>query len=103
MHRITVKQKTINTRMNNNMIISGLHLDLTVALKNIVNEKMEKIFKHEEKIIREVEDFKEPLHVKGMYRKQTLQVGGMHSGRTLHMREIYRGQVKGMYKEGHYK
>ena len=38
--------------MNNNMIISGLHLDLTVALKNIVNEKMEKIFKHEEKIIR---------------------------------------------------
>jgi putative sigma-54 modulation protein len=51
-HRNTVKQKTTNTHMNNNMIISGLHLDLTVALKNIVNEKMEKIFKHEEKIIR---------------------------------------------------
>ena len=38
--------------MNNNMIISGLHLDLSQALKNIVNEKMEKIFKHEENIIR---------------------------------------------------
>ncbi len=38
--------------MKNNMIISGLHLDLSQALKNIVNEKMEKIFKHEEKIIR---------------------------------------------------
>ena len=41
-----------NTHMNNNLIISGLHLDLSPALKNIVNEKMEKIFKHEEKIIR---------------------------------------------------
>jgi putative sigma-54 modulation protein len=38
--------------MNNNLIISGLHLDLTDALKNIVSEKMLKIFKHEEKIIR---------------------------------------------------
>ena len=41
-----------NTYMNNNLIISGLHLDLSQALKNIVNEKMEKIFKHEENIIR---------------------------------------------------
>jgi putative sigma-54 modulation protein len=38
--------------MKNNLIISGLHLDLTDALKNIVNDKMEKIFKHDEKIIR---------------------------------------------------
>jgi putative sigma-54 modulation protein len=51
MHRKTVNKKT-NTHMKNNMIISGLHLDLSPALKNIVNEKMEKIFKHEERIIR---------------------------------------------------
>ena len=51
-HRNTVKHKTLNIHMNNNLIISGLHLDLSLALKNIVNEKMEKIFKHEEKIIR---------------------------------------------------
>ena len=38
--------------MKNNLIISGLHLDLTDALKNIVSDKMDKIFKHEEKIIR---------------------------------------------------
>ena len=38
--------------MNNSLIISGLHLDLSRALKNVVNEKMEKIFKHEERIIR---------------------------------------------------
>ena len=44
--------KNNKKHMNNNLIISGLHLDLSQALKNIVNEKMEKIFKHEEKIIR---------------------------------------------------
>ena len=38
--------------MKNNLIISGLHLDLTVPLKKLVHDKMEKIFKHEEKIIR---------------------------------------------------
>ena len=38
--------------MKNNLILSGLHLNLTDSLKNIVSEKMEKIFKHEEKIIR---------------------------------------------------
>ena len=34
------------------LIISGVHLDLTKALKNIVAEKVEKLFRHEQKIIR---------------------------------------------------
>ncbi len=34
------------------VIISGHHLDLTDALKNTVNEKVEKLFAHEERIIR---------------------------------------------------
>tara|TARA_A100001037_G_scaffold272941_1_gene269446 strand:- start:206 stop:580 length:375 start_codon:yes stop_codon:yes gene_type:complete len=34
------------------VIISGLHMDLTPAIKNMVYEKVEKLFKHEEKIIR---------------------------------------------------
>ena len=38
--------------MNENVIISGLHMDLTDALKSIVMEKTEKLFKHEESIIR---------------------------------------------------
>ena len=38
--------------MKNNLILSGLHLNLTDSLKSIVSEKMEKIFKHEERIIR---------------------------------------------------
>ena len=42
----------IKTHMKNNLILSGLHLNLTDSLKSIVSEKMEKIFKHEERIIR---------------------------------------------------
>ncbi|MDA7823257.1 ribosome-associated translation inhibitor RaiA [Opitutales bacterium] len=38
--------------MKNNLILSGLHLPLTDSHKEIVSTKMEKIFKHEEKIIR---------------------------------------------------
>ena len=34
------------------VIISGLHMDLTEAIKAIVHEKVEKLFVHEEKIIR---------------------------------------------------
>lgn len=37
---------------NNEVIISGVHMDLTEALKSIVREKAEKLFKHEERIIR---------------------------------------------------
>jgi len=51
MRRPTVNQKP-SSYMKNNLIISGLHLDLTVPLKKLVHDKMEKIFKHEEKIIR---------------------------------------------------
>ena len=38
--------------MSENVIISGLHMDLTDALKSIVMEKTGKLFKHEESIIR---------------------------------------------------
>ena len=33
------------------VIVSGLHMDLTPAIKTIIHEKVEKLFKHEEKII----------------------------------------------------
>ena len=38
--------------MNQNVILSGLHLELTDALKSIVHEKTERLFKHEDTIIR---------------------------------------------------
>ena len=45
-------QKINNAYMKNNLILSGLHLSLTDSHKDVVSSKMEKIFKHEEKIIR---------------------------------------------------
>lgn len=38
--------------MSNDIIISGVHMDLTDALKTIVNEKAAKLFQHEDRIIR---------------------------------------------------
>ena len=38
--------------MNQNVILSGLHLELTDALKSVVYEKTERLFKHEDAIIR---------------------------------------------------
>ena len=38
--------------MKNSLILSGVHFELKEGHKNLVSEKMEKIFKHEEKIIR---------------------------------------------------
>jgi len=52
-HFCTSKQpKIINAYMKNNLILSGLHLSLNENHKTVVASKMEKIFKHEEKIIR---------------------------------------------------
>ncbi len=43
--------------MNNNhpsheVIVSGIHLDLTPSIKAFVQEKMERLFRHEERIVR---------------------------------------------------
>lgn len=43
--------------MNNNnhpheIIVSGIHLELTAGLKTHVKEKMERLFRHEERIVR---------------------------------------------------
>ncbi|MDR1414064.1 MAG: ribosome-associated translation inhibitor RaiA [Puniceicoccales bacterium] len=38
--------------MSNEIIISGIHVDLTESLKNTVNEKVHKLFNHDKKIIR---------------------------------------------------
>ncbi|OIO59580.1 MAG: ribosomal subunit interface protein [Verrucomicrobia bacterium CG_4_10_14_3_um_filter_43_23] len=37
---------------NKEIILSGVHMDLTEALKSMVREKVEKLFRHEDRIIR---------------------------------------------------
>jgi putative sigma-54 modulation protein len=38
--------------MSHDLIISGIHLDLTDAMKETVYQKMERLFKHETRILR---------------------------------------------------
>ncbi|TVR50759.1 MAG: ribosome-associated translation inhibitor RaiA [Puniceicoccaceae bacterium] len=41
-----------NRTENHDVIIKGIHMELTDALKNIVHEKVTKLFRHEERIVR---------------------------------------------------
>ena len=58
----------MNSQNNHELIVSGIHLDLTPSLKFFVREKSEKLFRHEERIVRlrvELEcDSKEDISVR---------------------------------------
>jgi len=66
--------------MKNNLILSGVHFELKEGHKNLVSEKMEKIFKHEEKIIRArielVHDSKSSSHENEYMAKGHLELKG---------------------------
>ncbi|HUR57174.1 MAG TPA: ribosome-associated translation inhibitor RaiA [Opitutaceae bacterium] len=42
----------MNSQNNHDLIVSGIHLDLTPSLKTFVREKSERLFRHEERIVR---------------------------------------------------
>ena len=42
----------MNRQNNHELIISGIHLELTPSLKTYVQEKTERLFRHEERIVR---------------------------------------------------
>jgi putative sigma-54 modulation protein len=42
----------MNSQNKHELIVSGIHLDLTPSLKAYVQEKAERLFRHEERIIR---------------------------------------------------
>jgi putative sigma-54 modulation protein len=42
----------MNSQNNHELIVSGIHLDLTPSLKTFVREKAERLFRHEERIVR---------------------------------------------------
>jgi putative sigma-54 modulation protein len=42
----------MNSQNNHEVIVSGIHLDLTPSLKTFVHEKAERLFRHEERIVR---------------------------------------------------
>lgn len=41
-----------NINPSHEVIVSGIHLELTPAIKSFVQEKMERLFRHEERIVR---------------------------------------------------
>ena len=42
----------MNSQNNHEVIVSGIHLELTPSLKTFVHEKAERLFRHEERILR---------------------------------------------------
>lgn len=42
----------MNSQNNHEVIVSGIHLELTPSLKTFVREKTQRLFRHEERIIR---------------------------------------------------
>ena len=42
----------MNRQNSPELIVSGIHLDLTPSLKDFVREKVERLFRHEERIVR---------------------------------------------------
>jgi putative sigma-54 modulation protein len=42
----------MNSQNHREIIVSGIHLDLTPSLKTFVREKAERLFRHEERIVR---------------------------------------------------
>lgn len=42
----------MNSQNQHELIVSGIHLDLTPSLKTFVREKAERLFRHEERIVR---------------------------------------------------
>jgi putative sigma-54 modulation protein len=42
----------MNRQNNRELIVSGIHLELTPSLKVFVQEKMDRLFRHEERILR---------------------------------------------------
>ncbi|MCC5022064.1 MAG: ribosome-associated translation inhibitor RaiA [Candidatus Synoicihabitans palmerolidicus] len=57
----------INDSRANELIVSGIHLDLTPSLKTFVQEKADRLFRHEEQIVRlrveiECDSQQDPAH-----------------------------------------
>src|SRR5437016_4939711 len=45
-------RRNMNSQNHREIIVSGIHLDLTPSLKTFVREKTERLFRHEERIVR---------------------------------------------------
>lgn len=76
------------------VIISGLNMDLTDAIKNVVHAKVEKLFEHEDRIIRmrvELEyDPHKRTHQKEFIAKGHLEVAGNDHNASADTEDLYK-------------
>ena len=74
------KENTMEHNVQHDIIISGLNMELTDAIKDVVHEKVEKLFEHDDHIIRmrvELEyDPHQKSHEKEFIAKGHLEVRG---------------------------
>jgi putative sigma-54 modulation protein len=68
-----------NESSNHKVILKGVHLDLTEALKSIANEKVSRLFRHEDRIVRvrvELEHDKTTIKDKEFLAKGHIEIQG---------------------------
>ena len=69
----------MNSQNTHEVIVSGIHLELTPSLKTFVREKAERLFRHEERIIRlrvELECDRSPAAVVQFAAKGRIEIHG---------------------------
>ncbi len=72
-------RRNMNSQNQHEVIVSGIHLDLTPSLKTFVREKAERLFRHEERIIRlrvELQCDRNPAHGVQFTAKGHIQIHG---------------------------
>ena len=75
------------------VIVTGIHLDLTPSLKNYVQEKMERLFRHEAHIVRirvELECDRKHDHAHKFVAKAQVEVRGPNINCTAESEEMHK-------------
>lgn len=77
----------------NELILSGVHMDLTPALKNIVEEKADKLFRHESEILRirfELQYNANHSHDKEFEARGTIEINGPDMCVSVQSNDLYK-------------
>ncbi len=82
-----------HTNKSHEIIVTGIHLELTPSLKSFVQEKMERLFRHEAHIVRirvELECDRQHDHAHKFVAKAHLQVRGPDINCTAESEEMHK-------------
>lgn len=86
-------RRNMNSQNRNEIIVSGIHLELTPSLKTFVREKAERLFRHEERIVRlrfELECDRAPATGMQFKAKGHIQVQGPDMNATVQADECHK-------------